>query len=71
MIQSRCHSLIESITNVVIGYGVALSSQLVIFPFFDIHIPIGDNILIGFWFTVISIARSYVVRRIFTRRTEA
>jgi len=56
--QTRRHSFIESVTNVAIGYGVALASQLVIFP-------------IGLWFTVISIARSYVVRRYFTRRTEA
>ena len=69
--QTRRHSAIESITNVVFGYLVALLSQIIIFPFFGIHIPIGDNILIGCWFTIISIARSYVLRRIFTRRTEA
>ena len=69
--QTRTHSMIESVTNVAIGYGVALGSQLVIFPCFGIHIPFSDNILIGLWFTVISIARSYVVRRYFTRRTEA
>lgn len=69
--QTRKHSLIESITNVAIGYAVALASQLAIFPVFGIHITITDNLLIGAWFTAISIARSYVVRRWFTRRTEA
>lgn len=67
MTQTRKMSLVESVSNVAIGYGVALLSQLLIFPFFNIHISLQDNILIGAWFTVISIARSYVVRRIFNR----
>ena len=70
LIQRRRHSLLESLVNVAIGYLVAVGSQIAIFPFFDIHIPLGDNFLIGLWFTVISIARSYAVRRWFTHRTE-
>lgn len=69
--QSRRHSFVESVTNVAIGYGVALASQLAIFPVFEIHVPLSDNLLIGAWFTLVSIGRSYVVRRWFTRRTEA
>ena len=71
MSQSRRHSLLESVFNVAIGYGVALASQILIFPLYGIHIPISDNIAIGLWFTAISIVRSYAVRRWFTRRTEA
>jgi len=67
MSQSKKHSFIESLTNVFIGYMVALCSQLLIFPFFDIHISLSDNLSIGAWFTVISICRSYVVRRCFNR----
>ena len=63
--QTRTDSLFESITNVFIGYVVALISQLLIFPLFDIHISLSTNMQIGAWFTVISIARSYVVRRWF------
>ncbi len=69
--QSRRHSFVESVTNVAIGYGVALASQLAIFPVFEIDVPLSDNLLIGAWFTLVSIGRSYVVRRWFTRRTEA
>ena len=69
--QSRRHSFVESVTNVAIGYGVALASQLAIFPVFEIHVPLSDNLVIGAWFTLVSIARSYMVRRWFTRRTEA
>ena len=68
--QTRSHSLIESLTNVAIGYVVALLSQLLIFPMFDIDVPFSANLQIGLWFTAISIARSYVLRRWFTKRTE-
>lgn len=65
--QTKTQSMIESISNVAIGYMVALASQLAIFPMFGIHIPLSDNIAIGAWFTVISIIRSYAVRRLFNR----
>lgn len=65
--QSRTQSAIESCLNVIIGYAVALASQLTIFPMFGINIPLSDNIAIGAWFTVISIIRSYAVRRMFNR----
>ena len=67
--QTKKHSLLESCTNVVIGYGVAISSQLIIFPWFDIDIPLSDNFIIGFYFTCISLVRSYVLRRYFNRKT--
>jgi len=60
----------ESMTNTVIGYVVAVASQLAIFPMFDIHIEIQDNLLIGVWFTAISLTRGYLVRRWFARRTD-
>jgi hypothetical protein len=63
--QSRLGSLVESCANIAIGYGVALASQLALFPLFDIHIPLSSNLWIGLWFTVISLVRSYLVRRLF------
>jgi len=69
-IQSKKHSFIESLGNVIIGYIVAIISQIVIFPFFGIDITIQDNLWIGLWFTGVSISRSYILRRFFTIRTE-
>ena len=66
--QSRLQSFIESLMNIAIGYGVALVSQLVLFPLFDIHIPLSSNLWIGAWFTVISLVRSYIIRRWFNAR---
>lgn len=67
--QSKKNSFLESVTNVMIGYGVALASQLIVFPFFDIDVSLSDNIQIGLWFTVISIVRSFCVRRVFNKYT--
>lgn len=63
--QTKRASMVEVLLNVSIGYGVALLSQIVVFPWFSIHISISANIGIGLVFTVISIVRSFVVRRFF------
>lgn len=63
--QSRRMSAIEAIANVLVGYGVAVLAQLAIFPLFGIAVSIGDNLAIGAAFTVVSLARSYAVRRLF------
>jgi len=67
MSKTRIHSFIESLSNVAIGYAVALLSQLVIFPHYGVNLPLADNMLIGLWFTLISIIRSYILRRAFNR----
>jgi len=68
MNQTKLGSLIESLMNIFIGYGVALLSQILIFPMFDIHISLSTNLWIGAWFTLISLVRSYVIRRWFNAR---
>ena len=68
MNQTRLSSLIEALMNVAIGYGVAVLSQIAIFPMFGIHVSITTNLWIGAWFTVISLVRSYVIRRWFNAR---
>lgn len=63
--QTRKASLAESLMNVAIGYGIALASQIIVFPWFGINIPLSRNILIGLIFTLVSIARSFALRRFF------
>jgi hypothetical protein len=63
--QTRVESAIEVAVNIAVGYLVALASQLVLFPLFDIHIPLSSNLALGAWFTVVGIVRSYVLRRWF------
>lgn len=71
MQQSKLGSLIESTANIVIGYVIALLSQLAVFPMFGIHIPISTNIAITTRFMVIGLIRSYVLRRRFNARLHA
>jgi len=65
MSQSRTGSFIEACANIAIGMGVALISQLVIFPMYGIHIPFNSNVQITAWFTFVSLVRSYWIRRWF------
>ena len=66
--QTKYQSLIESLTNILIGYLTALLSQVIIFPLFDIDVTFQDNLLIGLYFTIISLLRSYLVRRYFNKK---
>lgn len=65
MSQSRRWSFYESCINVAVGYGVAVAAQVAIFPVFGIKVTLADNLLIGAFFTVVSICRSYALRRVF------
>lgn len=63
--QSRAHSLIESLTNIAIGYGVAVLTQVLVFPLYGIAVSWRGNASMGAIFTVVSLARSYALRRAF------
>jgi len=71
MSQTRTMSMVETITNVAIGLIVSFLSQVVIFKYYDIHISLAQNLELTLYFTVVSIIRSYVLRRFFNsiRRT--
>ena len=71
MAQTRTMSVVETITNVAIGLVVSFLSQVVIFKYYDIHISLAQNLELTLYFTVVSIIRSYVLRRFFNsiRRT--
>ncbi len=64
MKQSRLMSLAESVANVIVGYGVAVVTQILIFPIFGLHTTLAQNLKIGAAFTVMSIARSFALRRV-------
>jgi hypothetical protein len=65
MKQSRVMSLVESVANVFVGYGVAVVTQILIFPNFGLHTTLAQNLKMGAVFTVVSIARSFALRRLF------
>ena len=63
MTQTRWMSLVESMANVVVGYVVAVATQILAFPLFGMHPTFSQNLWIGLIFTVVSLTRSYVLRR--------
>ena len=63
--QSRGMSLLEAIANVAVGYGVAIVTQILIFPMFGLHATLAQNLQLGALFTIVSKARSYALRRLF------
>ncbi|OUS07832.1 hypothetical protein A9Q96_04840 [Rhodobacterales bacterium 52_120_T64] len=65
MRQSRAMSFLEAIANVVIGYIVAVCTQILIFPVFGLHTTLSQNLKLGTAFTVVSILRSFALRRLF------
>lgn len=65
MKQTRAMSLIEAITNVSVGFGLAITTQMLVFPLFGLHASFADNLALGSIFTGTSIARSYLLRRLF------
>ena len=65
MKQSRWMSLLEAVTNVLVGYGVAVATQWAVFPLFGLYATLQENLLIGLIFTAVSLVRSYVLRRAF------
>lgn len=67
MSQSRRASAAEAVANVLIGYGVGLAAQVAIFPLFGLQASASDHLAIGGLFTIVSLVRSYALRRLFNR----
>lgn len=68
MTQTKKQSLFESILNVIVGYLISLLSLFLIFPLIGIESSPGKNIAISLYFTAMSIARSYLLRRFFNKK---
>ena len=61
--QSRLDSFIEAWLNVLIGFGVSVLANFVIFPLVGIGASTTQIITVGIFMTLVSVARSYFVRR--------
>lgn len=68
MTQTRLGSFIEACINVAIGFSINFVANLLILPLIGFHISVSQNLFIGVLYTVISVCRSYVIRRWFNAR---
>ncbi len=71
MNQTRLGSLIEAMLNVGIGFAINMAANFVILPLVGFNITLGQNLFIGVLYTLVSVARSYVIRRWFNARLQA
>ena len=66
--QSRLQSLVEAWVNVLIGFAINMAANIVVLPAFGDNVTVSDAFGIGLVFTVISVARSYALRRWFNSK---
>lgn len=67
MSQSRIMSLVEAVANVTVGFGLALAAQMGLFRLVGIEASLRAQLGLCSAFTLMSIARSFLIRRLFTR----
>lgn len=67
--QSKLGSFVESWTNVAVGFSINYVANLVVLPWFGLAITASKALGVGVVFTVISVTRSYLLRRWFNRKT--
>jgi len=58
-------SFVEAVVNIAVGYCLAILTQIFVFPLFGLHATMSENVLIGGIFTLISLVRSFILRRAF------
>lgn len=69
MTQSRTDSFMEAVCNVIIGFWIGVASNYAILPWFGYTPKFTDSLLIAALFTILSLIRSYVIRRLFNGRS--
>ena len=66
--QSKMESMIETLTNVGIGWFISFIANMLVLPLFGYNINLTDGLLISIIFTIISIVRGYLIRRFFNSK---
>ena len=63
--QGKKGSLVESIVQVLTGWGVAIITQLIVYPLMNIEVSISQNVWISMIFIAVGFVKQYYVRRLF------
>ena len=66
--QTRRGSMIEVGINILIGFCINYVANLLILPMFGLHVTLAENFLLGLAYTLVSVGRSYIIRRWFDAR---
>lgn len=63
--QTRLGSWAEAWANIAVGFSINYCANLIVLPWFGLAVTMREAFGIGLVFTVISLVRSYVLRRWF------
>ena len=66
--QTKKQSFIESLTSTTIGIIIGIVLNLTILPIFGYPVSLSDSLWISVIFTIVSIIRSYIIRRWFNSK---
>jgi len=66
--QTKKHSIIESITQTIIGLLTSILIQVILYPVMDIPVTFSQNLIITAVFFIVSIIRGYFIRRYFSKK---
>lgn len=67
--QTKTMSAIEAVVSTGVGLVVSFAATAAICKAYDIPMSTESNLILTFWMTVLSIARSYILRRVFNKRS--
>lgn len=65
--QTKLQSLLEANANTCAGLGISYAVSFVVYPALGMHGNAGTYALATLFFTVLSVGRNYIVRRVFNR----
>tara|TARA_Y200000002_G_scaffold86142_1_gene68626 strand:- start:31024 stop:31233 length:210 start_codon:yes stop_codon:yes gene_type:complete len=65
--QTKLYSFIESCTNIVVGFIINVIANILVLPLFGFYPSLLEASGMGIIFTIISLLRSYFLRRLFNR----
>lgn len=65
MKQSKLMSWLESLINIAVGFGISLAAQMYFLPLLGVQIAFHQNLFFALIMTVISLLRSFILRRVF------
>ena len=66
--QTKKQSVIESLTNILVGLITSFLIQIVIYPIMGIPVTFNQNIIITIVFFIASFIRGYLIRRYFNSK---
>ena len=66
--QSKKQSFIEANINTASGFVISLLLAYYVLPHFGLHKGIGTSLEVVSIFTITSLARNYIIRRIFNKK---